>query len=778
MLSAGAAPATADPDDGTGGGQSAGFDSDPTVQAQVRRAARPPTVRTGQVSRRAKRAARAQTDTPLEVTIDQLTPSTIPPKGVIRISGRVTNTDSVAWSTINVYAFVSDEPMKSATQLDEAAATPPDAFVGNRITDEGHHDNIPKLAPGDSAPFSFNVPRRLLLAATPGVYWFGVHALGEGPDGRDTLADGRARTFLPLVPPAREGKLPTTVVIPLRHQLVYTEDGSVDDLAGWTKTLSPGGRLRSLVDFGASSGDRAVTWVVDPALVDAVRRLAAGNPARSLAPNLQAGQDDGEEPDASGSPAPTGEPSESPSPPADSEATESPLDLDELDPVVQAAAQAAQAWLARLGEAMRPEDEVMTLPYGDVDVAGAARYDPQVLQRAMARAGNALSGYDVTTTPVVSSPSGYINPEGLRAVPDGATIILTDAMFQAPAPPLVTTEGRQALVSSTGAAAGGPGPDDPSGIIAMRQRLLSEAAVRFLRSDRTPLTMVVPHDWNPSAGGAPLFGGLDVDWLDLTSVDRVAAAAEAVPVPGETLRYPSGQEAAELQAANFEAADSLIRSGAALQNLLTLNNLVSATVTDQALGTTSYSARTRPIANRASADRSRQWIDQLLGQVRVSTPRAVTLSSSNGQFAATVSNGLDQPVTVALNAKSDDRLSITGPRRVEVPANRQVSVLLTARTGENGIHDVTLIVTDKRGTPLGASTSLSIRSAQVSNVIWLFVGIGAALLFGAVGVRLFRRVRDARRTPADPDDPQESGSDPAPEGTADNDKHPAGAGSR
>ena len=90
--------------------------------------------------------------------------------------------------------------------------------------------------------------------STPGVYWFGVHALGESAEGRDQTADGRARTFLPLVPEARTGQEPTAIVIPLRHQLVYTDDGSLDDLAGWTQTLSQGGRLRSLVDFGASSG--------------------------------------------------------------------------------------------------------------------------------------------------------------------------------------------------------------------------------------------------------------------------------------------------------------------------------------------------------------------------------------------------------------------------------------------------------------------------------------------------------------------------------------------
>jgi hypothetical protein len=744
--------------------------------------------RTPALSRRAKRAAaaRAEEDTPLSVTIDQLTPSTIPDRGVVRVSGKVTNNDTVPWTTINVYAFISDEPLTSAAQLDEAAKTPSDAIVGGRITDK--KDIIHELAPGDSAPYSFSIPRRLLrgqspglAAGDPGVYWFGVHALGEGPDGRDEVADGRARTFLPWVPPAREGQEPTAIVIPLRHQLIYTDDGSVDDLAGWTQTLSPGGRLRSLVDFGASAGDRTVTWVVDPAMVDAVRRLAAGNPPRSLEPNLQAGQDDGEDNDdeatvdSSASASASDAPTESPSPTADTAATgDSPLDLDELDPVVQAAAKAAQAWLARLGDAMRPEDQVMTLPYGDIDVAGAAEHDPGLYQRAVARAGSTLPGYDVTTTPVVSSPSGFLSTEGIRATDPASTILLTDAMFgETPgdAPSLARTESREAVVTSTGAAEGGPGPDSRTALIAMRQRLLAEAAVRFLHDDQAPLTMVVPHDWNPS-DGATFFGGLDTDWLDLTSVAAVTRAAAPEPVDGATLRYPKWQREAALDQASFDAADELIRSGVALQNVLTLNNLVAGTVTDQALGSTSYSARTRPLANQSSAERSRAWIEQRLSRVHVSAPRAVTLSSSSGQFAATITNDLDQPVTVALDAVSDDRLSITGPRRVEVRANGRVAVLLTARTGENGIHDVRLLVTDKRGTPLGASTSLSIRSAQVSNVIWLFLATGLTLLFGAIGVRLFRRVRNARRAPAD------AGAAPADDAEPTEDKEPAGAGSR
>ena len=88
---------------------------------------------------------------------------------------------------------------------------------------------------------------------------------------------------------------------------------------------------------------------------------------------------------------------------------------------------------------------------------------------------------------------------------------------------------------------------------------------------------------------------------------------------------------------------------------------------------------------------------------------------------------------------------------------------------------MTLVVTDKRGTPLGGTTGLTVRSAQVSNVIWLFVGIGCALLFGAIGVRLFRRVRNARRAPANfEDDGDAGGGGTDPTGQ----KEPAGAATR
>ena len=105
----------------------------------------------------------------------------------------------------------------------------------------------------------------------------------------------------------------------------------------------------------------------------------------------------------------------------------------------------------------------MTLPYGDVDVAGAAVHDPALFQRGD-RPGRHRRCPASTSPPHRSCPrpSGYLSTEGLPARPGpGSTILLTDAMFERPAPPLATTEGRQVVVTSTGAAAGRSRPRRP-----------------------------------------------------------------------------------------------------------------------------------------------------------------------------------------------------------------------------------------------------------------------------------------------------------------------------
>lgn len=671
-----------------------------------------------------------QDQDPLGVSIDVLTPSYVPAKGAIRVAGEVTNRSDETWHAVNLHPFVGTGPITTsaelATETDRAAAE----YVGDRITIPGNFDNVPSLAPGESARFSISLSTRVLALSEPGVYWFGVHALGETDTiPRDSVADGRARTFMPLVPRTNRS-LPTALVVPVRRHLQHRPDGSIDDVQGWAHDLAPGGALRSLVDFGASAGSRPLTWLVDPAVPDAVADLVAGNAARSLADTVE--EDPGDEVAEPESDGPSAEPSPSESP------SEKPPSEDLPD---NAATAPGAAWLNRFREAVTG-NQVLALPYGDVDVSAAAERDSQAYQRARRRSGGRLEPFDIDTTPAVSSPSGYVDPSALDSISRRSTVLVTERMFGDNPPALARVDGRRLVVTST-AAEGGPAPGNRLGAIALRQQILCEAAVRLLAPGRKPLVVVLPDEGLP-AGAIGFFQGLDVDWLDLTDLDGLGPRAGGTVRQGR-LDYPESQVRRELDAANFASASALVDIGTTLQNVLLRNDEVAAEVADEALSTLSYAARDHPDAARVAADRSRAWISRQLGRIRVQAPRAVTLSSSRGQFAATLTNNLDHPVTVRIEAVLDEPMRISGPETIQIAANSRTSVLLDASTSRLGVSNVQLIVTDEDGTPLGSSDELPIRSGQVSQVIWLIMGAGVALLFGAIVVRLVRRIRRARR---------------------------------
>lgn len=691
--------------------------------------------------------------TPLRVTIESLTPSEIPETGRVRVSGTVTNRDVRTWTDIRIYAFVSAEPMTTTGELADAAATGQDVDLGGRILTEGTYNTVDELAPGDSTTYSLSIPRSELDADAEGVYWFGVHALGSTEDGTDTFADGRARTFLPLVSEPRRNQVQKTVqaalVVPIRRQILHADDGSISDVDGWTRALGDGGPLRSLVDLGLAAGSRPITWLVDPAVPDAVRQLVAGNPARSLAPTIdaeaeqdgdQAGEGESESPDPSASP---DEESPSPGDEGDGAGGEDEGGV-ELSPELQELATAGTDWLDDLRDGLEGT-EVLTLPYGDMDVAAAAKYDPDAYRSARARADGDLAPWDLPTSPAVSSPSGYIDADGIRLADPDTTVLVTDRMFRSKAPAVARTEGRTLVVTSSGAAAGGPGPTERMDPLALRQRILAEAAVRLLTPGRKPLVVTLPSTWSPESVTG-FFEGLDVDWLDLTSVSSIARRA-GQDVPVERLQYPDRQRRLELDAAMFTAAGDLVQAGETLQNLLTRNDQVAATVRDEALTDTSYPSRLQAETARASAEQSRAWIESRLGSVRIDAPKAVILSSGSGRFAATITNPLDQPVSVKLRAIADTPLRLSVPRDpIEVGADSKRTVLINASSSGVGIRTVTLSLTDLDDVPLGSYDDLPIRSNRVSNVIWLIIGTGVALLFGAILVRLVRRVRTAGRS--------------------------------
>lgn len=251
----------------------------------------------GEVAGAPPAAAAATDDAPLKVTMDTLTPSVIPRRGTVTVTGEVTNRSESDWLDLQAYLFVSGEPIGGEAELAEAAATDPRTEVGSRLATEGLFTELGDLAPGATTTYSVTVRRDDLdISGEPGVYWIGVHVLGAGDGGRDGVADGRARTFIPLMPRATS-RAQLALTVPLRQEVRRDPDNRLLNLSKWQRTLAPEGRLERVLSFGASSLG-PITWVVDPAVLDAAASVAEDNPALATG-------DDGSGPAAEGEPSPS-----------------------------------------------------------------------------------------------------------------------------------------------------------------------------------------------------------------------------------------------------------------------------------------------------------------------------------------------------------------------------------------------------------------------------------------------------------------------------------------
>ncbi len=677
-------------------------------------------------------ATLAEDDLPLEVTITSLSPSVVPARGKLRISGTVSNVSDETYDEIRVYGLTSTTPLTTRAELAEAAQSDPAIEVGDRITNVA--DDLDSLDPGETASYTLKIPRDLLpvgVTSQPGVYWLGVHALGATTAGRDQVADGKARTFLPLAPDD-VAPIDAALVMSIRHPVEYRADGSLRGVSAWRTDLAPGGSLQELVAFARASGTRPLTWLVDPAVPVAIARLADGNPARDL----------GRTPGGNG-----GEPAAAPAGGGEEDGAEG---ADKRAAVLDGAAQGADAWLAG-ARGNLAGDQILVLPYGDVDVSAAGRWSPNFYRTARQRAGREVPRLDLSATPAVAAPNGYLDPAALVRLPARTTVLVTDRMFggvaKAGVPTVARTAGHQVLVTDEAATTGGPAPGLPTTPLQMRQRILSESALRLL-GDEGPLLVRLPTDWSI---GTPVqseefFTGLEVPWLHLTTVAGIADH-KAVPVDAADLRYPDEELVAELSSANFTAARDLIDTGRLIESMLPANRTVAGEVRDEALTTASYADREEPDAARVAAARSRGVLAQQMAKVTVEAPSSVTLSSESGPFTANVTNGLDQRVRVQLVARTDAKLEVEPSEVVDLAPGELATVEMTARSSVLGIHDVDLYVANADGEPIGDQATFPLRAAQVSNVIWVVFAVGGVLLFGAIAIRLYRRLRDflARR---------------------------------
>ena len=686
---------------------------DPAPQDRDRRRAR----RAGRPSREGERVT-----TGLEVTIEQLSPSSLVPGEPVVVSGTVTNLDPHRWKDLQAFLVVDSSPMTTREELDALLESPADTYNGDRIGarpgDEDtrglYDDDITPLAPGASTRYELSVPfSQLNLAETPGVYTVSIHVLGERVDqGRLDGADGRARTLMPYL---GEEQDPTgvSVVIPLHHPLERGADGRYADLDELIGSISYGGLLRNRLDLIPATSTAQATVMVDPALVDALSDIAAGG----LGPPVIG---DGEQRRA------------------------------EEDAYSTADQIAASEFLSRL-ELAATRSNVLIEPYGRADLTAVAQRPRLFLQRTLEQVEErALEDVALPGNPVLQ-PACELVPTALNRIAARRLVLVRSNQVvgwtSGDGPRgLLRDERVPVLVADAALETGGPAPGPSDGPLHLRQRVLAEAALQSVAGEPPGLVFLPSETWDPGPGtvGADLFDQLDTPWTytaSLPSLDgpgprrarvRVAEVQAAPPLPTEVLT----------------AAAALRRRARIYEAVSGTQDVLGPYYEQAAALSLSSELRSEPELAQRLATESRATIDEQLDRISVEGPEFVTLSSDAGFFPITLTNGLDHPVTVGAVVTDDDGLlSVDAVEPQVLEPRTQVTLTVSVNAPSVGVTTVTVRLVTETGQAFGDPTTFPLRSSQVGTVIWYAMGAVGVFLLLLVGRRIWRRLRHGAPAP-------------------------------
>nr|WP_281363787.1 DUF6049 family protein [Nocardioides daedukensis] len=657
----------------------------------------------------------AEPEDPLQLSITGMDPSVVPASGRVTLRGEITNVTDEEWRDVRVYPRISYSALRTAQELRTAAQSDPMLAFGDRITTEGaFDDSIKTLAPGAKTTWQLRVPAKLLrdkMSLEDGVYQIGVQALGANSEGRSSSANGRARTFIPLMGVGHP-KVPASLVVPVRRSIREDKSGRIAAESAWADDLADGGRLANLASLMDSGALLPTTWLVDPAVLDAVRRLSRGNPRRTLA----------------GAESTDAQPTTSP------------------DTEEHPAAASAEEWLGTF-TAIGADRSMLALPYGDLDVAAASRKDEGLYARARELSDRVLQSLSLDAEPAIAPPSGRLPEEALSLADDDESVFLApegikDRARNGITPPGAVVDGRPVTIHEDSIAVRAEG--DVATGLTTRQRILAETSIRSLAGVTDGVVFNLPSDFDPGPMTDDFLQGLRRSYISWGDLDTTRAASDPVET---TANYSPAETRAEVSTGTLNQARELISLGSRLASILTLNETIDADLGKLAMSSSSVHARSREADARTSLQTAIGWSQRQLGRITIDAPSFVILSSDSGAFAIKIRNRLAQPVSVTLVATSRDEISIEAPSEISLGPDSTRTVTLNANAGSIGVHPVTLRLADAEGRPFGEEEQMNVRSNTVGKVIWVILGIGVGILFLAIAIRWVRRLRGRRSAP-------------------------------
>jgi hypothetical protein len=303
---------------------------------------------------------------------------------------------------------------------------------------------------------------------------------------------------------------------------------------------------------------------------------------------------------------------------------------------------------------------------------------------------------------------------------------------------LLTDPTLQSLVAT-------PAAGDP---VLARQRFLGETLLITAELPTASRLVVVtpPRRWNPSRAYADALiqAFTQARWLQPVSLDR----ALRWPVP--TLAradLPTTPPADQLPASYVDLAAASYARLRTFAAILTEPRPIVGDYRAALYSSLSTAYRRNVDAGLKTLTQTSDALERDRAKVRI-VSRGGTLTSNSGTFPLTVVNDLDQGVRLGLDVESADplRLQISAPESVNVRSGERVSVSAKVDATTSGdLAASAQLVTPRNRVPYAAPVDLEVRVRAYGQVALLVFGGAAAVLVLAASIRVFRRVRTARR---------------------------------
>lgn len=643
-------------------------------------------------------------DDPLLVELTALQPVNPAPAGPLTVSGSIINNSDRAARNVTALIRLSPQPLISRS---EVAAVVDQTTQRRGVTiAETSTEVIAELAPGAAVPFTINTTVDVLPWSSNGVYALFVEARS------DDFASVDATIPVPYFP-RPEDVQPSQIVVmsPVLAPVDLTATNALltDALP---KAVSAGGQLHAQVEAGAAAATAGIpiTWLIDPAVTEAVADLASGTATFAT---------------------------------------------DTIDP--STAQRNLTAWLEKLQtSAAAPPSGVYTVPYAEVDVSALLANNLDSLASAAVAAAPAVASATLPAIEgVIGTPPRGAASQGALAfyAQSKATAVVLAEDFLPTAEPLTYTPSGLTRLNVAGSSLTAVIPDPL--LTRDLQRPLGTPAERFraqagLLADSAMITLELPIQPRTVVLQPPANLALPADWFADT-LASLSAAPWITPVPLTTL-LNSDSELAERSNPQFTSDRPQLTSEylAPIPGLEQRLDAFSQVVVDPEV----FEAGFRAAILRST---SGQWVQrtqvgsQLLAAIgaeltaeenKVTTVSSgnITLSGTTGNLPLTISNELDQAVEVGviLVAEPSVRLNYTPPQLVRVDAGRRVSVEIPVEMFGTGPLPVQVTLTDRQGRPFITTADLVLRSTATSTIAGIVIGAGALALILLVIWR-FRR---------------------------------------